>query len=83
MNKTQRKVLLIAAVVVALMVIFPPYVVKNYKQMTISAGYGFLFDLPAYIMQSGGQIPASVDIKTLLVQIIGVLIVLAVNKKED
>ena len=80
MNDTQRKARLVTAIVVALMVIPPPYEVKNHSQMTIMSGYEFLFDLPAYVAVNDplgilGQIPASVDIKTLLVQIFGVAIV--------
>jgi hypothetical protein len=39
------------------------------------AWYGFLFDLPSYTMQSGSLIPASVNVKTLLVQIFGAVVV--------
>ncbi|MDD2914501.1 MAG: hypothetical protein PHP70_04210 [Gallionella sp.] len=75
MNETQRKILIATAGVVALMVIFPPYIVENYRAVTIMAGYGFLFDLPSYAMQSGSSIPASVNVKTLLVQIFGAVVV--------
>ncbi len=75
MNETQRKILLATAGVVALMVIFPPYITENYKGVPIMAGYGFLFDLPSYVSQSGSSIPASVNVKTLLVQIFGAVVV--------
>ena len=66
---------LATAVVVALMVIFPPYIVENYRGVTIMAGYGFLFDLPSYAKESGYSIPSSVNVKTLLVQIFGATVV--------
>ena len=75
MNEMQRKILLATAGVVAVMVIFPPYLVENYRGVTTMAGYGFLFDLPSYTMQSGSSIPSSVNVKTLLVQIFGAVVV--------
>lgn len=65
MNETQRKILISTAVVVALMVIFPPYIVE-FKGTVTTAGYGFLFDLPSR---------AVVNAKTLLVQIFGAAVV--------
>ena len=75
MNETQRKTLIATAVVVALMVIFPPYIVENYRGVTIMAGYGFFFDLPSYAIESSYSIPPSVNVKTLLVQIFGATVV--------
>jgi hypothetical protein len=75
MSETQKKILLATAAVVALMVIFPPYHVKNYTNVTIMAGYGFLFNLPAYAMESGREIPADVNVITLLAQIFGAVVV--------
>lgn len=75
MNETQRRILLTTAGVVALMVIFPPYIAENYRGMPVLAGYGFLFDLPSYVMQSGSTIPSSVNVKTLFVQIFGAVFV--------
>lgn len=75
MNDSQKRVVHVTAIAVALMVLFPPYEVKNYMGVKIMAGYGFLFDLPAYSSPFGGMIPSSVDIKTLLVQILGVVTV--------
>jgi len=92
MNGTQRKVLLAAAATVALMIIFPPYEVKVSNGLTLMAGYGFLFDLPEYVYQLfNGEIksvPASVNVKTLLVQIFGAVVVgglafLACNKSSS
>ncbi len=75
MNATQRKILLVTAGVVAMMVIFPPYIVVSSQGTTKMAGYGFLFDLPSYLTQSMFWIPSSVDVKTLLVQIFGAAVV--------
>lgn len=75
MNETQRKILIATAVVVALMVIFPPYIVENFRGALIMAGYGFLFDLPSHTFQSGSSIPSVVNVKTLLVQIFGAVVV--------
>lgn len=70
MNEQQRKLLLTTAAVVALMVLFPPYEILNFRQVIVGSGYGFLFDLPAY-----GGMSASVAIKTLSAQIAGALII--------
>lgn len=75
MNDTQRKILLATATVVALMIIFPPYIVEDYGGVTVMAGYGFLFDLPSYTTRFGSSIPSSVNVKTLLVQIFGAVVV--------
>lgn len=75
MNESQRKILIATAVVVAMMVIFPPYIVENFRGMLLMAGYGFLFDLPSYLVQSGSSIPSVVNVKTLLVQIFGTVVV--------
>lgn len=32
------------------MVLFPPYVVLNHNKLVVRSGYGFLFDLPADIV---------------------------------
>lgn len=76
MNQKQKTVLLCTAVVVGLMVLFPPYVVMKYKQVVIKSGYGFLFDLPPYVSAtSTAVIPATVNVATLLIQIFAVLVV--------
>ena len=49
MNQKQKTVLLCTAVVVGLLVLFPPYVVMSGKQVVIKSGYGFLFDLPPLV----------------------------------
>ena len=74
MNPEQKWILLCTAGLIAIMMIFPPYTVVNARHVVIKAGYGFIFDLPPYV--SGTSIlPASVNIATLLAQIVGVLVV--------
>jgi hypothetical protein len=76
MNQKQKTVLFCTAVVVGLMVLLPPYVVMNYKQVVIKSGYGFLFYLPQYVSTtSKAVIPATVNVATLLIQILAVLVV--------
>jgi hypothetical protein len=77
MNTKQRIILAVSAAVILLMVLFPPYVVMNYKRMVIEAGYGFLFSLPPHRYEFLGEqhsIPAIVNTSQLVVQIVGVLI---------
>jgi hypothetical protein len=80
MNQKQRATLFYMAAIIGVMILFPPYVVKNFRQVVIKSGYGFLFNLPPYEYVSSatdaiGVIPATVNAATLLMQIIGVLIV--------
>jgi len=76
MNQKQKTILLASAAIVALMALFPPYIVKNYKNVVIKSGYGFLFNLPPYISTTSNTvIPATVNASTLLVQIFSVLVV--------
>ena len=74
MNTRQRLVLALTAAVVLLMVIFPPYVCRNDKKVVLAAGYGFLFSLPPYRYQWGGEqgpVPSTVNASQLSVQIAG------------
>jgi hypothetical protein len=76
MNKPQRIVLRIAAAVVALMVLFPPYALEvGAAKIVRERGYGFIADLPIANFGEGGKYPAKVDIEKLAAQIAGVLIV--------
>lgn len=79
MNRKQKTVLLCTAAIIAIMVLFPPYVVKNYRGVVIRSGYGFLFDLPPYIQETSyvenPAIPATLNIPTLLIEVMGALIV--------
>ncbi|MFS1522734.1 hypothetical protein ACL7TT_01265 [Microbulbifer sp. 2304DJ12-6] len=83
MNYKQRLTLICTAIAVFIMVIFPPYVIIGPRHTILKAGYGFLLDLPLYEY----RIPATVDAKTLLMQILAVLIICglaftALKKKE-
>ncbi len=78
MNQKQKVVLLCTAALVVLMILYPPYVVMNSRQVVIKAGYGFLFDLPSYKPREvigRSSIPATVNVPTLGIQMFGVLIV--------
>lgn len=75
MNETQRRVLLAAAILVALIVLFPPYIVEGQNGRTLMAGYALLFNLPTYTMSSGGSVHAKLNAMTLLLQIVGVVVV--------
>lgn len=87
MNQKQKITLFCMAAIIGAMILYPPYIVKNYRQMIIKSGYAFLFDLPPHESVSSDVtnmfhdlmpptlIPATVNIATLFMQIIGVLIV--------
>jgi hypothetical protein len=76
MNKPQRIVLRIAAAVVALMVLFPPYVLEvGTHKLVRERGYGVIFDLPTSKFAEGPQVPSRIDIERLAAQIAGALIV--------
>lgn len=65
-------VLVVAAVLVATMVLFPPYIVKRDGNV-IDTGYGVIFDLPNFMDMD--FYPAQVNVATLGAQIVGVLVV--------
>ncbi|BEI43328.1 MULTISPECIES: hypothetical protein [unclassified Polynucleobacter] len=69
MNEKQLKVIKIAAAIIGLMLIYPPYRIYGYGTNSngiVDTGYEFIFSLPDR---------AVVDILTLLIQWIGVAIV--------
>lgn len=77
----QQLVLFITAGIVGIMVIFPPYVVKDGGRL-LESGYGYLFGLPGCSITRGSgmtaildYVPAVVNVSTLFIQIIGALIV--------
>lgn len=76
MNDRQRLVLFGTAGAIALMVLFPPYVVLNYLQVAVQSGYGFLFALPTYTSQTA-TIAATVNFPVLIAQILAALVVSA------
>lgn len=78
MNRRQRIILIATACAVALMVIFPPYIVESAQGLVRMVGYGFILNLPSYtvpggIYSYGYSIPAIVNANTLLVQIAGAI----------
>jgi hypothetical protein len=76
MNNRQRITLRVMAGVVALMVLFPPYMLEVGASKIVRAqGYGVIFDLPVSSFGEGGQYPSRLDIAKLAAQVAGVLIV--------
>lgn len=77
MTKQQRITLRILAAVIALMVLFPPYVrwAPTAKHYAMERGYGFIFDLPVSRFSEGSPRPSEVDVETLAAQVAGALIV--------
>ncbi len=71
MNRYQRLVVVAGAVVVLLMLVFPPFYVQV-RGTTSNMGYGFIFDPP-----ESGILTASVNAGVLLVQWVGVLMLTA------
>ncbi len=68
MNRKQRCALIASAVIIALMLLFPPFHwPRGLGGPVDNRGYGFLFDVP-----DGGP---TVNIGTLLVQWLGVILV--------
>ena len=70
LNKHQRWTLIIAATIIALMFLFPPFQVETKAAGVIYSGYGFLFNAPVYNSR-----PATINVGTLAIQWVGVLLV--------
>jgi hypothetical protein len=68
MNEKQRKVLVVIAVAVLAMLIYPPYVqyLGGETDTVSSSSYAFIFDLPIF---------STIHAPTLLIQWLGVLVV--------
>lgn len=66
MNEMQRKVLIVVAILVVAMLLYPPYSMQNEWGSKVQIGYTWLFEGYAY---------SSVDVAMLFTQWIGVLIV--------
>lgn len=77
MTRHQRITLRILAAVIALMVLFPPYVrwAPTAKHYATERGYAFIFDLPVSRFSEGSPRPSEVDVETLAAQVLGALIV--------
>jgi hypothetical protein len=82
-NQKQIKIVKVCAVVIALMLIFPPFEYARSKSSQ-SAGYSFIMDAPR---STSSYQTGQVDIATLLTQWIGVVLIggflVAVSKEED
>lgn len=76
MNRKQRITLRVLAGIVALMLLFPPYVLEvGQYHLVRERGYGVIFDLPNSRFAEGPVIPSRLDISKLAAQIASVLIV--------
>jgi hypothetical protein len=69
MNKNLQIVIGLGASIVLLMLLFPPFHLEM-KGITLNRGYSFIFDPPM-----DGTIPASVNIRLLMVQWVGIVLV--------
>lgn len=72
MNSTQRLVMRVAGVVVALMIIFPPFRSEYQGGIVASSRYGFLLSPPEPINAYAGA--SEVAAITLAVQVVAVLV---------
>lgn len=70
MTNIQRYILIVTAITIGLMTLFPPYTVY-YRGQLISSGYAFIFGLP----NDGLDVAPRVDVSLLSIQIIAVLLV--------
>jgi hypothetical protein len=68
MNRNQKIAVTVGAMVVLLMLVFPPFHVQ-FRGTTFNMGYGFILDPP-----KRGYITASVNAEMLLVQWVGTLV---------
>lgn len=66
-----KKTVLGMAFAAGLAFIFPPYIIK-YKGIIVDSGYGFIFALPT---MGRGRVHSTVNISTLLVEILAILVV--------
>jgi len=80
MNKTQRKILVVTSIIIALLVVFPPYQVKAYNGRVMMSGYSPIYDLPSYpystaFSASTTYMPSDINVPTLLLEIFSALVV--------
>jgi hypothetical protein len=75
MNDKQKVSLVIVIVVVAVMLLFPPFNFTSMNGIIFNLGYGFIFDPPTLENPSGSPLTGAVDIGVLITQWIGVLVI--------
>jgi hypothetical protein len=73
MNKNQKIVISVCAIIIFLMLLFPPFYIQLSGSI-FNMGYGFILNPPLY----SSSISASVDIAMLLAQWIGTLLLTAI-----
>jgi len=59
----------IIAAAIALMILFPPYIIYGYHGSVKDYGYSFIFNLP------GKNLSAKIDAEMILVQIVAVILI--------
>jgi hypothetical protein len=75
MNNNQQKILIKTSWVIALMLAFPPYSIKNVKGVIIQSGYDFILDLPSKYLTSGFVIASELNVRSLIAQVFVVIII--------
>lgn len=76
MNRTQRLVLGIAGTLILVAVLFPPFTLRTAGGAVINLGYSFLLNPPRYQgPRWNGELPGSVDLSLLVVELGAILIV--------
>jgi hypothetical protein len=68
MNNRQKFTLIMAALLVALNIIFPPYIIE-YNGNILKSGYSLIFSIPSY-----NNLDARIDINTFLAQLIAIIV---------
>jgi len=72
MNDKQKVTLVVVIVVIATMLLFPPFNFRGANGVIFNLGYGFLFSPPTF---EGSPLVGSVDTGMLVTQWIGVLVI--------
>ncbi|MFI5218954.1 MAG: hypothetical protein ACHQNT_05640 [Bacteroidia bacterium] len=68
MNKSQKIVLIITAIILVIMLLFPPFIIEI-NNSKFNLGYNFIFSPPSF----GGVMDGFVDSGTLLLQLLVVI----------
>lgn len=92
--RSRPSLLRLAAIIIGLMVLFPPYQVVESgprgEVLVLQQGYGFLLSIPSHKRQAWGQVVetlGSIDVTKLAVQVVAValclgLLMLAADRRS-
>jgi hypothetical protein len=69
MNENQRKVLIITAALLIVMLLFPPFEQRVGQYLSINMGYSFLLDPPTYVITYPRHDKATVNLSQLGLQL--------------